>query len=114
MACSSSTSRMRGELLSPAVEAPEPMHDSVITGRRKFWSARCRPRSAMPLIDFRLYLPKEWARDRGRHEEAGVPKEVRFATRHELALRLLDEQGALLPHVDVVAHHEGRNHPHWP
>jgi SRSO17 transposase len=51
------------------------------------------------LVDVRLYLPKEWAADRKRRTKAGVPKEVRFRTRHELALAMLDEQGALLPHA---------------
>src|SRR5438270_8500444 len=36
------------------------------------------------LVDVRLYLPKEWARDRKRRRKAGVPREVRFGTRHEL------------------------------
>src|SRR3954467_10979444 len=35
-------------------------------------------------VDFRLFLPEEWAGDRQRRKEAGVPKEIRFATRHEL------------------------------
>jgi SRSO17 transposase len=55
-------------------------------------------RAGQALVDFRLYLPKEWANDRGRRKEAGVPKDVRFATRHELALQMLDERGPLLPH----------------
>src|SRR5947207_247320 len=50
------------------------------------------------LVDFRLYLPKEWAGDRKRRQKAGVPKDVRFRTRHELALEMLDERGAALPH----------------
>jgi SRSO17 transposase len=50
------------------------------------------------LVDFRLYLPKEWAGDRKRRKKAGVPKDVRFRTRHELALEMLDERGAELPH----------------
>jgi SRSO17 transposase len=50
------------------------------------------------LVDFRLYLPKEWASDRKRRQKAGVPKDVRFRTRHELALEMLDERGAALPH----------------
>jgi SRSO17 transposase len=58
------------------------------------------------LLDYRLYLPKEWARDKGRRKEAGVPKEVRFCTRHELALQMLDEQGALLPHRWVAGDDE--------
>lgn len=50
------------------------------------------------LVDVRLYLPKEWARDRQRCQAAGVPRDVRFRTRHELALEMLDEGGPLLPH----------------
>jgi SRSO17 transposase len=50
------------------------------------------------LVDLRLYLPKEWASDRKRRRKAGVPREVRFRTRHELALAMLDERGAALPH----------------
>jgi SRSO17 transposase len=58
------------------------------------------------LVDFRLYLPKEWARDRSRRKEAGVPREIRFATRHELALEMLDLQGGLLPHRWVAGDDE--------
>lgn len=50
------------------------------------------------LVDVRLYLPEEWAKDKKRRKKAGVPQEVRFATRHELALQMLDEHGATLPH----------------
>jgi SRSO17 transposase len=58
------------------------------------------------LVDYRLYLPKEWTRDKERKKEAGVPKGVRFATRHELALAMLDEQGPLLPHRWVAGDDE--------
>ena len=58
------------------------------------------------LVDFRLYLPQEWAKDRERRKEAGVPKDVRFCTRHELALQMLDEQGPLLPHRWVAGDDE--------
>lgn len=51
------------------------------------------------LTNTRLYLPEEWAKDRARRKAAGVPKEVRFQTRHEQALEMLDEQGPLLPHA---------------
>lgn len=50
------------------------------------------------LVDFRLYLPQEWTGDRKRCREAGVPKRTRFRTRHELALEMLAEHGATLPH----------------
>jgi SRSO17 transposase len=58
------------------------------------------------LVDFRLYLPKEWAKDKKRRKKAGVPKEVRFNTRHELALQMLDERGKLLPHSWVAGDDE--------
>jgi SRSO17 transposase len=63
-------------------------------------------RQGHALVDFRLYLPQEWARDRSRRKEAGVPREVRSATRHELALAMLDEQGGLLPHRWVAGDDE--------
>src|SRR3712207_5832205 len=40
-------------------------------------------------IDRALYLPWEWAEDSARREEAGVPKEVRFATKGKLAKEML-------------------------
>jgi SRSO17 transposase len=48
------------------------------------------------LADVRLYLPKEWGS--GRRRAAGVPRAVRFRTRHELALEMLDGTGPALPH----------------
>ncbi len=50
------------------------------------------------LVDERLYLPKEWCSDKGRLKACGVPKEIRFRTRHELALEMLKDKGKLLPH----------------
>jgi SRSO17 transposase len=40
-------------------------------------------------IDRALYLPHEWAEDSTRREEAGVPEQVRFATKGELAREML-------------------------
>ena len=51
------------------------------------------------LVDVRLYLPKEWAADKERRSRAGIPRGVRFHTRHELILEMLDERGPLLPHA---------------
>jgi SRSO17 transposase len=56
-------------------------------------------RAEHALVDVRLYLPKAWAKGKRRRARAGVPKEVRFRTRHELALEMLDERGPLLPHA---------------
>src|SRR6266850_1126120 len=50
------------------------------------------------LADVRLYLPKEWG-TRKRRREAGVPRAIRFRTRHELALEMLDGSGPALPHA---------------
>ena len=40
-------------------------------------------------IDRELYLPQEWAQDQARRQEAGVPQGVKFATKPELAKRML-------------------------
>jgi SRSO17 transposase len=58
------------------------------------------------LVDFRLYLPKEWADKKRRRKKAGVPPEIRFCTRHELMLQMLDEQGPLLPHSWIAGDDE--------
>src|SRR5436190_4897586 len=42
------------------------------------------------LLDRAMYLPKEWANDADRREEAGVPEEVAFATKIVLARRMID------------------------
>lgn len=58
------------------------------------------------LVDVRLYLPREWARDRKRRKKCGVPKGIRSQTRHELSLEMLQETGALLPHAWVAGDDE--------
>jgi SRSO17 transposase len=40
-------------------------------------------------VAYQLYLPKEWAKDRARRRKAGVPKEVRFKTKPQIALEQL-------------------------
>jgi SRSO17 transposase len=50
------------------------------------------------LVDVRLYLNKDWAKDKRRRKKCGVPREIRFRTRHALALEMLAEHGTALPH----------------
>jgi SRSO17 transposase len=42
-------------------------------------------------VDWALYLPAEWINNPIRREKAGIPKEVTFKTKTNLALELLDE-----------------------
>ncbi len=51
------------------------------------------------LVDMRLYLSKEWARNKKRCRKCGVPEEeICYRTRHALALEMLAVNGSLLPH----------------
>jgi SRSO17 transposase len=64
------------------------------------------------LVDFRLFLPEEWTKHRARCRAAGIPREVRAQTRHELALEMLTAGGPSLPHAWVAGDDEmGR--PEW-
>jgi SRSO17 transposase len=46
--------------------------------------------SSTPL-DWALYLPEKWVNDPVRRKKAGVPEEITFKTKSELALDLIDE-----------------------
>src|SRR5262245_10155646 len=97
---------------------PKKGNDSVGVGRQ--WCGRlgkvdnCQvavylgyaSRQEHALVDVRLYLPKEWANDKKRRQQAGVPKPVRFRSRHQLALEMLDQRGPLLPHAWVTGDDE--------
>jgi SRSO17 transposase len=41
------------------------------------------------LVDRELYIPQEWAEDRERRSEAGIPESLQFATKPELARRMI-------------------------
>jgi len=58
------------------------------------------------LVDVRLYLPKEWAKDKARRKKCGVPKEIRYRTRQELALEMLETKGKNLPHKWIAGDDE--------
>ena len=63
-------------------------------------------------VDRALYLPKEWTEDKERRAEAGVPEEVGFANKLELAKRMLQRAFAAgVPARWVVADSfYGRSH----
>ena len=42
-------------------------------------------------LNWRLYLPQEWVDDGERRQEAGIPDNVAFQTKWELALEMIDE-----------------------
>jgi SRSO17 transposase len=48
------------------------------------------PAQTQALVDRELYLPEEWTSDRARRREAGIPDDVEFATKPELARRMLE------------------------
>ena len=53
---------------------------------------------------YRLYLPESWANDKRRRVAVGVPKEVRFQTKWQIALDMIDSlRGEELPPAPVLA-----------
>jgi SRSO17 transposase len=56
---------------------------------------------AFPL-DFQLYLPEAWTTDRNRCRRAGIPNEVRFQRKWELALDMIDRARTWEIPVDVL------------
>jgi len=54
------------------------------------------------LLDERLDLPEEWARDGARRTEAGVPEGVVFRTKPELAFELIRTVGPKIRHGWVM------------
>jgi SRSO17 transposase len=62
------------------------------------------------LLDFRLSLPQEWARDEQRRHACHVPEEVEYHTRPDQCLAMLDAWGAQVPHGWVTGDDELGRH----
>jgi SRSO17 transposase len=58
------------------------------------------------LVDTRLYLSKQWAKDKARRKKCGVPKQIRYQTRHEQALDMLKNNGKYLLHSWIAGDDE--------
>jgi len=62
------------------------------------------------LLDFRLSLPEDWARDERRRQECHVPPAVQYHTRQAQCLEMLDEWGEQVPHGWVTGDEELGRH----
>src|SRR5499433_241932 len=62
------------------------------------------------LLDFRLSLPEDWARDAPRRQACHVPEDVRYQTRHEQCLEMLEAWGPQVPHGWVTGDDELGRH----
>src|SRR5256885_16264327 len=62
------------------------------------------------LLDFRLSLPPEWARDEERRQACHVPPEVRYHTRQEQCVEMLDAWRDQVPHGWVTGDDELGRH----
>jgi len=72
-----------------------------LPGRRQ--PASCRQMGSAVLA-WRLYLPESWATNRTRREEAGIPDDIGFKPKWQLALDLIDQvRGWELPDRIVIA-----------
>jgi SRSO17 transposase len=65
------------------------------------------------LVDRELYIPQEWITDRERRSEAGIPETVEFATKPELARRMIGralDSGAMAAWVaaDEIYGHDSK------
>ena len=67
-------------------------------------------RSDHALLDFRLSLPENWARDELRRHACHVPPEVQYHTRHEQCLEMLDAWGEQVPHGWITGDDELGRH----
>jgi SRSO17 transposase len=62
------------------------------------------------LLDFRLSLPEDWARDEPRRQACHVPPEIRYQTRQEQCLEMLDAWRDQVPHGWVTGDDELGRH----
>jgi SRSO17 transposase len=62
------------------------------------------------VLDFRVSLPADWARDEQRRQACHVPKAVRYHTRQQQCVEMLDAWGDQVPHGWVTGDEELGRH----
>jgi SRSO17 transposase len=62
------------------------------------------------LLDFRLSLPQEWARDEHRRQACHVPEDVSYRSRHDQCVEMLDMWRNQVPHGWVTGDDELGRH----
>lgn len=67
--------------------------------------AYATPEGYAPLAR-RLVLPEDWCQDRARRKKTHVPKQVVFRKKWEMALDMLEQHGAQVPHAWVAGDDE--------
>ena len=62
-------------------------------------------------IDYRLYLPEAWCEDSARRKAAGIPEEIEFSTKPEIALAQIEaaQQRGVLPGIVLADAGYGNN-----
>src|SRR3989449_8261160 len=65
------------------------------------------------LLDFRLSLPEDWARDKQRRQACHVPEDVSYHTRQDQCLEMLDLWRDQVPHGWVTGDDELGHHTRW-
>jgi SRSO17 transposase len=58
------------------------------------------------LVDERLYMPRDWGRDKARRKRCRVPRGLKFKTAPGLALEMLERRRHALPHRWIVGDDE--------
>ena len=59
------------------------------------------------LIDAELFLPEDWAKDRERCQAAGIPDDMEYRPKSQIALEELDRAKANQVHLDWITFDEG-------
>src|SRR5262249_11936356 len=77
------------------VSLPNEMQERLVLCRRSHRRRLANDHTSLP-VAYRLYLPQSWANDDERRTKSGVPKELEFKTKPQIAL---EQTNGLAPRV---------------